>query len=119
MTNEEAVRRFEDEFKNKANLDIVDDLMADDFVHHLPFPGLPPGPQGMKAVGELVGGANRDIRVTVDITLSEGDLVADRVSGAGVRVDNGQPINWVENHIYRVHDGRIQELWPAGGPELG
>ena len=117
--NEAAVRRFEEEFKNKADLGIVDELLTSDFVHHLPYPGLPPGRQGIKAVGELVTGAIRDIHVTVDLLVANGDLVADRVSGSGVRVDDGKPISWVENHIYRVHDGRIAELWPAGGPDLG
>ena len=28
------------------------------------------------------------------------------------------PLTWVENHIYRVADGQITELWPAGGPQL-
>ena len=31
----------------------------------------------------------------------------------------GASPTWVENHIYRVTDGQIIELWPAGGPRLG
>ena len=38
--NKEIIRMFEDEFKNKANVDIVYDLMADNFVHHAPIPGV-------------------------------------------------------------------------------
>jgi ketosteroid isomerase-like protein len=114
----ETVRRFEEEFKNQGNHSIVDSLMTDDFVHHLPYGGLPSGRDGMKAVGELVTGLINDIRVTVSMTVADGGLVADRVEAAGVRVDNGQPIRWVENHIYRLRDGRISELWPAGGPDL-
>ena len=60
--NLDVVRRFEDEFKNNENHDIVDDLMAEDFVHHAPFPGLPPGPEGMKAVGQFVVGPSRTFR---------------------------------------------------------
>jgi ketosteroid isomerase-like protein len=119
VTNVDVVRRFEDEFKNKANLDVVDELMSPDFVHHLPYPGLGAGRAGMKDVGHLVFGAIRDIKVTVDLTLSEGDLVADRISAHGIRNDNDQPTSWTENHIYRVRDGKIHELWPGGGPELG
>jgi hypothetical protein len=119
MTNAEVVLRFEDEFKNKANLDVVDELMTPDFVHHLPYPGLPPGPAGMKAVGTFFFGALRDIHVSVDLTVSEGGLVADRVSAAGIRKDTGVAVDWVENHIYRLQGGRIAELWPAGGPDLG
>jgi ketosteroid isomerase-like protein len=118
MLNIDLVRRFEDEFKNQVNHDVVNELMTDDFVHHLPYPGLPAGRDGMRAVGALVTGAIRDIRVTVDLIMSEADLVADRVSAAGVRIDTGEPITWVENHIYRVEAGRIAELWPAGGPQL-
>ncbi len=112
------VQRFEDEFKNKANHDIVDELMTEDFVHHLPYPDLPSGRAGMKAVGALITSALRDIAVTVTHAISDGDLVADRVEASGVRRDTGQPIAWVENHLYRVTGGRISELWPAGGPDL-
>jgi hypothetical protein len=63
VSNADVVRRFEHEFKNANNLSIVDELMSEDFVHNLPYPGLPPGREGMKAVGELVTGAFRDIEV--------------------------------------------------------
>ncbi len=119
MTNREIVERFEDEFKNRMNIDIVDELMAPDFVHHLPYPGLRDGRDGMCDVGHFVFGAIRDIHVTVDLILAEGDLVADRVSATGIRTGTDAPIAWFENHIYRVVGGQIRELWPAGGPELG
>jgi predicted SnoaL-like aldol condensation-catalyzing enzyme len=112
------VTRFEDEFKNKVNHDIVDELMSEDFVHHLPYPGLPAGRAGMKAVGQFVTSALKDIEVTVTLAVGEGDLVADRIEGVGVRLDSGERIAWVENHFYRVVNGQITELWPAGGPDL-
>ena len=119
MDSAQVVRRFEHEFKNNANHGIVDELMSQDFIHHLPYDGLPPGRAGMRAVGELVTGAIRDIHVQVTLLFTDGDLVADRIEAAGVRADTGAPLTWVENHIYRVAGGRITELWPAGGPQLG
>lgn len=118
MKPTEVIQRFEDEFKNLNNLGVVDELMTVDFVHHLPVPGLPVGPEGRKAVGRLITDAIADIEVTVDLLFSDGDLGADRVSGVGRRRDTGQPVISVESHIYRVSDGRIIELWPAGGPDL-
>ena len=50
MDSAQVVRRFEHEFKNNANHGIVDELMSEDFVHHLPYQGLPPGRAGMRAV---------------------------------------------------------------------
>jgi predicted SnoaL-like aldol condensation-catalyzing enzyme len=118
VSNADVVRRFEEEFKNVNNLDIVDELMADDFEQHLPYAGLPPGRAGMKAVGRVVTGAFRDIRTTVELIVAEGELVADRIHAHGTRNSDDEPVDWVENHIYRVVDGRICELWPAGGPTL-
>ena len=118
MNNADVVRRFEDEFKNRSNFDVVDELMTDGFVHHLPLPSLPEGPAGMKAIGRTITSAIRDIHVSVDLVLSDGDFVADRVTARGRRADTGEPTEWVENHIYRLKGGRIAELWPAGGPSL-
>jgi ketosteroid isomerase-like protein len=118
MDNAQVVRRFEHEFKNNANHGIVDELMSEDFVHHLPYQGLPPGRAGMRAVGEFVTGEIHDIHVEISLILTDGDLVANRVEAAGVRAGTGVPLTWVENHIYRVADGQITELWPAGGPQL-
>ena len=118
MDSAQVVRRFEHEFKNNANHGIVDELLSEDFVHHLPYQGLPPGRAGMRAVGELVISAIHDIHIEIPLILTEGDLVADRIEATGVRADTGSPMRWVENHIYRVADGQITELWPAGGPQL-
>jgi predicted ester cyclase len=118
VADTDVVARFEQEFKNEGNHGVVDELLTEDFVHHLPYDGLPPGREGMRKVGEQIATAIRDIQVSIDFLLSDGDLVADRISAAGVRADTGDRITWVENHIYRIVDGRIAELWPAGGPQL-
>jgi predicted SnoaL-like aldol condensation-catalyzing enzyme len=114
----QLVRQFEDEFKNRGHLDVVDELLTDNFAHHLPYPGLPEGRAGMRAVGELVTGVFRDIHVSVSLILTDGDLVADRVEATGIRNDTGEAASRVENHIYRASNGRIAVLWPAGGPQL-
>lgn len=117
MGNADVVRRFEEEFKNRGNLAIVDELMAEDFQHHAPLP-VPAGREGMKAIGTFVFGAIDQIAVTVDLIAAEGDLVADRISARGVRRDSGEPVAWTENHFYRVDGGRIAEWWGEGGPPL-
>lgn len=118
MSNADVVLRFEDEFKNKANHDIVEEVMSPELVHHAPYPGLPAGQAGVRAIGEFVVGAISDISVTVDLVIEDGDLVADRVSASGIRRDTGENIAWTENHIYSVRDGAIVEWWPEGGPPL-
>lgn len=41
--NKLVVSMFIEEFKNSANIDIVDEFFSPEFVHHLPDPRLPPG----------------------------------------------------------------------------
>lgn len=75
-------------------------------------------PAAREAVGELVTGAFREIEVAIDLVLQEGELVADSIRAHGIRAKTGEPTDWIENHIYRVVNGRIVELWPAGGPTI-
>jgi hypothetical protein len=74
VTASEVVERFEDEFKNRNNLDVVDQHMTTDFVRHLPVPGLPAASEWMKAVGRLITGAIADNNVTVDLLMSDWSL---------------------------------------------
>lgn len=112
-----VVRRFMEEFKNKENLDIVDELFTPDFVLHLP--GTPPaGPQGQKAVGKAIFDAFSEVQVTADDTIVEGDRVVERHTAHAVHTGpfNGVPatgkkVFWTENHIYRLKGGRIAETW--------
>ncbi len=97
MDSARVVRRLEDGVKCNSNFAIVDELMSEDFVHHLPCPGLPPGRAGMRAVGELVNGAIRDIHAEVPLVVADGDLVADRAGATSVRTGTGSPLTWVEN----------------------
>ncbi|MCA9710551.1 MAG: ester cyclase, partial [Myxococcales bacterium] len=117
--NVEAVERFVAEFKNAANHDVVDELMSEDFVHHLPDPRLPAGREGIKVLGQAVSSAFPDVHVTVLDTIAEDDMVVERsqVEGTHQGEFNGVPatgnrVTWTETHTYRFADGRIVEYWP-------
>jgi uncharacterized protein YndB with AHSA1/START domain/limonene-1,2-epoxide hydrolase len=113
-----VVRRFMEEFKNKANLDIVDELFTSDFVLHLPGASLPPGPQSQKAVGKNIFDAFSGVHVTVNQTIVEGDRVVERHTARAKHTGafngipaTGRDVFWTENHIYRLRDGKIAETW--------
>jgi ketosteroid isomerase-like protein/uncharacterized protein YndB with AHSA1/START domain len=113
-----VVRRFMEEFKNKANLDIVDELFAPDFVLHLPGVTLPPGPAGQKTIGKAIFAAFSGVNVTVNDTIVEGDTVVERHTARAVHsgefngvAATGKKVYWTENHIYRLQDGKIAEAW--------
>lgn len=120
MTNADLVQRFTEEFKNRSNFSVVDEVCTEDFVHHLPIPGIPPGREGMKALGQFVTGAVRNITVSIDILVANDSYVANRTTARGVRVKDGQQLNWNEHEFWRVRDGRLAEQWSiAAGLHLG
>lgn len=116
--NKAIVARFSEEFKNKGNHAIVDELFAPDFVHHFPIPGLAPGREGMKQVGGLVLTAFPDVHATVEDLLADGDKVVERTSVRATSKGEfagmpptGKPVAWTELHVYRIADGKVAELW--------
>ena len=116
--NKQIVTRFVEQFKNKANHDIVDELLAPDFVHHLTDPRLPQGREAIKLLGQSIVAGFPDVHATVEELLADGDLVVERTTARATNTGefNGIPatgnqVVWTEIHIYRLKDGKIVEQW--------
>ena len=116
--NKAIVRHFVEEFKNKANHDIVDELFTADFVHHLKDPRLPPGREAMKLLGGSIVSGFPDVQVTVEELLADGDKVIERTTARATHKGEfngipptGKQVVWTEIHIYRLENGKIAELW--------
>ena len=116
--NKEIVARFIEEFKNKANHDIVDELLTTDFVHHLADPRLPPGRDAIKLLGQSIVAGFPDVHATVEELLADGDFVVERTTARATNTGEfngipatGKQVAWTEIHIYRLKDGKIAEQW--------
>jgi predicted ester cyclase len=117
-SNVAVVRRFLDEFKNHAKLDVVDETWTADSVLHVPGFQLPPGRAGQKQIGKAIFAAFSNVHVAVNDTIVEGDRVVERHTATAVHSGEfmgipatGKKVNWTENHIYRMRDGQIAETW--------
>ncbi|SRR5713101_5188463 len=116
--NKAVTRRFLEEFKNGQMMQAVDELFTADAKLHLPAEGLPEGREGQKAIGQVVFAAFPDVHVTLEDTIAEGARVAERHTARATHKGTfmgvpatGKKIYWTENHIYRLVNGRIAELW--------
>ncbi len=116
--NKAVVRRFSNEFKNKANYAIVDELMTAGFQHHFKDPRLPRGREGMKILGRSVVQAFPDVHANIQDMIAEGDKVVERTDAGGTHKGDfngvpasGRPVRWSELHLYRIEKGKIAELW--------
>ena len=81
--NKAIVRRaFEEPWK--GNLDVIDELIATQYIGHDPANPEPlRGPAGVKEFISTYRAAFPDARITVEQQLAEGDLVATRWTGRG------------------------------------
>ncbi|MDA4129527.1 MAG: ester cyclase [Thaumarchaeota archaeon] len=117
--NKSIVSMFIEEFKNKANHNIVDELCAPDFVNNFLDPRIPNNREGFKMLGRSVASAFPDVHVTVLDLVAEGDRVVERntVRATHTGEFNGIPptgkkVVWTEIDMYRLSNGKIVEMWP-------
>lgn len=115
--NKRVARRFPEEVATEGNIDVIDEICAEDVVDHSPL-GDVRGREELKAQLESLRTAFEDFSATVEEAVAEGDTVAMRVTLRGTHVGDFMGIEAtgkdfeVENMVFtRVEDGHIVERW--------
>ena len=82
--DKETMRRIPLEAFNEGKVEIVDEVLAADFIEHgsLP-PGVPQGRDGLKALIKGLKAAFPDMRYTVIREVSEGDMLVQHMRASG------------------------------------
>jgi steroid delta-isomerase-like uncharacterized protein len=114
-----VVGRYIDECWNRCRLDLVHELVSEDFVDHFPFdPDLPAGRDGLIATIRLLRSAFSGLRLSIEDMILEDDRVAVRFELRGThsgtfagRPPSGQPVQVQGTVIHRVHDHQIIDQW--------
>lgn len=81
--NKAAVKRFYDEVVNQARMELIDDLVAPNFIEHEQFPGLGNDREGLKQFFQMMRTAFPDLRIDAHDLLAEGDKVVARATMSG------------------------------------
>lgn len=117
--NKAAILRFYDEAIGKGNVDVIDELMAPDFVHHgdALFPRID-GSAAIKAGVGGVKGAFPDGHTVVEDMVAEGETVVCRLSWKGTHkgafmgsAPTNELMSWKGISTYRFENGKIVERW--------
>ena len=116
--NKAIVRRFWGVWE-EGNIDLVDELLAPDYVNHTPAtPDQPTGPEGVKGVVTMFRSAMPDLRVVIEDMIAEGDKVAVRYTLEGTHdgelfgvPPTGQRLSIKSIAVERVSDGKIRDHW--------
>jgi len=116
--NKALCQKFYDEVVNKGNIDVIDEMIADDFVEHDAFPGLEPGREGVKQFFTMMQTAFPDLKFEVDFMLSDGDMVAVYLTMSGTQKGefmgmpaSGKEFNTKTVDFLRIVDGKAVEHW--------
>ena len=116
--NKALLRRMVDQVLNAKNLDLIPELMAENYIDHNAAAGQQ---QGIKVFIEARVRRNTafpDWQVTLDDVMAEGDKVMARATGRGTHrgtfmgiapTGNSITSTWIV--IYRVVDGKLAEHW--------
>ena len=76
--NKQFMNSFIDEVINRQNLDAIDEMVSENFIEHVPFPGQGPGREGLKfAIGSMHTGFP-DMNWTMHEQIAENEKVVSR-----------------------------------------
>lgn len=117
--NKAVIRRFYDEVMGEGRVDVLDEIMVEDFIDH--GEALFGSPRGRDTLRQSVGGVHAilpGLHVTLHEMIGEGDLVGVRGTmrcrhdGAFLGVPGtGHELTWQGLAIFRLDSGKIAERW--------
>lgn len=117
--NKAIIRRLYNEVHSGGNLDVIDEVYADDVEVHIP--GLPQDPYGPEAIKQMIATIRNTfpgVMVTIEEILADDDKVVAYVAWRGPHLGREQGaspyapmVGWPRIDIYRLFNGKIVEQW--------
>jgi steroid delta-isomerase-like uncharacterized protein len=112
------VKRFNDEVMSQGKVELIDELVADDFVEHQAMPGMPSGKDALRVFTETFRAAFPDLKVDTTDIVAEGDEVwaYSTMSGTHKGEFMGIPATSKKFEVagfdrVRFRDGKAVEHW--------
>jgi predicted ester cyclase len=118
--NKALVRRLIKEVE-KGNLDVVDKVLAPDFVDHDLLPDQVPDREGYKRGLSEDRAALSNFDITIEDQIAEGDKVVTRFTWRGTHdqgkimgmAPTGKKVEVTAIFIHRIAGGKVKEEWSA------
>ena len=117
IANKAIIARYVDA-TNRGELDVLDALVAADYVEHDPVPGQEPGLEGLKKAYAMFNTPFPDLAFVFEDIIAEGDLVVGRgvISGThegeffGIAPSH-KKVHWTGTRLFRLKDLKVTEGW--------
>jgi steroid delta-isomerase-like uncharacterized protein len=118
MDNAAIVDRLDTEGFGRGNVDVVDEVVAEDFVDHQAMPGMSPDREGLKTLIRALHHAFPDMQMQIEDRIVAGDKVVERWRCTGTQEAEFMGVPASHGHmdvegidISRLENGRIAEHW--------
>jgi predicted ester cyclase len=106
------------EVVNDSKFELLDEILAPNFVNHFEQAGVPPTREGLKQSLKALKTAFPDLRYTLEDSIACGDQIVHRLSATGTMKGDfmgipatGKRASWTEIHIGKGVNGRLTEHW--------
>ena len=116
--NKAKVRRLIEEFINKGNLAVADEIFVTNFVDHSPAAGTTPDRQGIKQYITMLHSAFPDFHCAVEDLIAEGNRVVVRLTCRGTHrgelmgiSPTDRQVNVTGISILHFAGGKVEERW--------
>lgn len=116
--NKAKVRRIVEEAINRGEMAVVDEVISDSYVYHVPGNEVT-GPDGFKLYIAMMRAALPDLNMTIEAMVAEGDMVASRFVVRGTHhgdfmgvAPTGRKVEISEAVFIRFKEGTEVEAWP-------
>lgn len=110
--NKATMHRFIEEVYHKGNMGAFDEVFSENCVFHLNEKTVE-SLETAKRQTRMIKGMCRDIQVTIDETIAEGDLVAMRTTFKGISRRKGNKMTLPSITFCRFKDEKVIEVWRA------
>jgi predicted ester cyclase len=111
-------RRFNDEVMSQGKLEVIDELVADDFVDHQVPPGVSPDREGLRSMMAMFRSAFPDLKVETLAVALDGDELWVHSLATGTHQGElmgipatGKSVSFAMMDRIRVRDGKAVEHW--------
>lgn len=111
-------KKFYEEVFNKGNFALIDEMLAEGFVEHEVFPGLPEGKEGVKQFFTMFRNAFPDLHAKTEMMIAKDDKVVSYIIITGTHkgefmgmAATDKKINVKGIDIVRFENGKAVEHW--------
>lgn len=116
--NRQLGERYFNQVWNQGKVELLDSLLAPNYINHTPSAPTSPGPAGLKPIVKAIRKAFPDLHYEIKQLIATPEYLTIRVEMTGTQLGSlfgipptGKPIRVMQINIEKIENGRISQHW--------